>query len=409
MSSSHALAVGASPHTGSAVSAPLDRPRVVIFRATLLGRSEGYIRDQGEALQAFEPWYVGCRREDGVDLPAERRVVVNAGGMSGRLVEVVYKLTGIAPQFRRQLGHLAPALVHAHFGPDAALIMPFARTLRVPLVTTFHGYDATMADVHARRSFFLHRRYLKRRAALQRQGSLFLAVSEFVRERLLAQGYPPDRTVVHYIGVRLDRFRPDRKVVREPIVLFVGRLSPEKGCVYLIRAMRRVQQECPQAELVVLGDGPLRAALERFAQGNTSRCRFLGSVPQEEVIAWMARAQVLCVPSIRLPSQQAEGFGLVFAEAEAMALPVVSCAVGGIPEAIVHGETGLLGPERDEMMLGTHLVQLLRDPVARARMGEAGRRRAEQLFDSRTQTRALEGLYGRVVSNFDRDRNQAAG
>lgn len=385
------------------------RPRVIIFRSYLLGRSETFIHDQGEALQTFEPWYVGCRRGDGVALPAQRSVVMNTGGMSGRLREVTYKLTGFAPRFRRGLGRLAPALVHAHFGPDAVLILPVTQALGVPLVTTFHGYDATMADDHARSSFFLHRRYLERRAVLQREGRLFIAVSEFVRERLLAQGYPKERTVVHYIGVRLDRFRPDVAVVREPVVLFVGRLSPEKGCVYLIRAMRRVQHECPDAELVVLGDGPLRATLERLALGNVGRCRFLGAVPQEEVIAWMARAQVLCVPSVRLPSEQAEGFGLVFAEAQAMGLPVVSSAVGGISEAVVHGETGLLGPERDETTLSTHLLRLLRDPVLRAEMGEAGRRRAVRLFDARKQTRALEDLYGRVVTDLPISSNRADG
>jgi glycosyltransferase involved in cell wall biosynthesis len=373
-------------------------PRVIIFRSYLLGHSEAFIRDQGEALERFEAWYVGCRRGDGVVVPAERSEVLNSGGMSGRVRELVFKLTGVAPSFCRRLRHIAPALVHAHFGPDAALILPVARTLGVPLVITFHGYDATMADAHARRSFFLHRRYLERRAALQREGRLFLAVSGFVRDRLLAQGYPRERTVVHYAGVRLDRFRPDQRVAREPIVLFVGRLSPEKGCAHLIRVMRRVEEECPGAELVVLGDGPLRDSLQRLARTTVARCRFLGAASQEVVIEWMARAQVLCVPSVTLPSAEAEGFGLVFAEAQAMALPVVSNAVGGIPEAVAHGETGLLAPEGDEALLFAHLVRLLRDAALRARMGAMGRLRAERLFDDRTQARALERLYGGALA-----------
>ncbi len=376
---------------------PAARPRVLIFRSTLLGSSEAFIREQGEALERFEPWYAGCRR-GAAGVPAERSVLVSAGGTTGRLRELMFKLTGIASGLRRRVGAIAPALVHAHFGPDAVLILPLARALGVPLVTTFHGYDATMVDAHVRRSFFLHRRYLARRAELQREGRFFIAVSEFVRDRLLAQGYAPERTVVRYVGVPLDRFRPTPGETREPIVLFVGRLAPEKGCASLIAVMRRVEQECPDAELVIIGDGPLRGSLDRLAR-TVPRCRFIGSASQREVAAWMGRAQVLCVPSVTLPSGEAEGFGLVFAEAQAMALPVVSCAVGGIPEAVAHGETGLLAPEGDEAMLFAHLVRLLRDAALRARIGEAGRRRAEQLFDQRTQTRALERLYAGAVAD----------
>lgn len=367
------------------------RPRVLIFRATLLGRSEAFIAEQGEAFDQYEPWYVGCRRGDAA-VPADRSVVVNPGGVAGRLRELLFKLTRVAPGLTHRARAVAPVLVHAHFGPDAVLILPLARALGVPLVTTFHGYDATTAAAYARRSFFLHRRYLAHRAELQRDGSLFIAVSEFVKDRLLAQGYPPERTVVRPIGIPLDRFRATPGRARKPIVLFVGRLAPEKGCAHLIDVMRRVEQECPEAELVIVGDGPLRASLERQAQG-VPRCRFIGSVPREEVAAWMDQAQILCVPSVTLPSEEAEGFGLVFAEAQAMALPVVSFEVGGIPEAVAHGETGFLVPEGDRAMLFAHLVRLLRDDALRARLGEAGRRRAERLFDLRSATRTLEQLY----------------
>jgi colanic acid/amylovoran biosynthesis glycosyltransferase len=390
-------AVASGVRSRLSASPLLDRPRVAVFRSTLLGRSEAFIRDQGEALQRFEPWYVGCRLEDAVEVPVERRVVVNPGGAAGRMRELLFKFSGRAPGLRRRLQEIAPALVHAHFGPDATLVMPLARRLGVPLVATFHGYDATMADRAARRSFFLHRRYLEHRAALQRDGRLFLAVSRFVRDRLLAQGYPADRTVVHYAGLSLQRFQPDRAVVREEIVLFVGRLAPEKGCLDLIGAMRRVQDDHPEAELVVLGDGPLRQLLERLARSTGVRCRFIGAVSQEDVIHWMARAQVLCAPSVTLPTEEAEGFGLVCAEAQAMALPVVATRVGGIPEVVADGESGLLVRERDQAALADRIVRLLRDRALRDRIGEAGRRRVERCFNGWTQARRLEGLYAEAL------------
>lgn len=374
------------------------RPRVIIFRASLLAPSETFIRDQGESLGAFEPWYAGCRRVAGVSLPVERTAVLDRGGVGGRMRDLGFKVSGVAPGFRRRLAALAPVLVHAHFGPDAALIMPLARRLGVPLVATFHGYDATMADRAARQSFFLHRRYLDRRAALQRDGRLFLAVSRFVRDRLLAQGYPADRTVVHYAGLRLEVFHPDYAVLREPLVLFVGRLAPEKGCLDLIGAMRRVQDVCPEAELVVLGDGPLGPWLERLARSVGVQCRFLGSVSQQDVIHWMSRAQVLCAPSVTLPTDEAEGFGLACAEAQAMALPVVATRVGGIPEVVADGESGLLVRERDQAALADRIVRLLQDGGLRDRMGAAGRRRVERCFNGWTQARRLEGLYAEALA-----------
>ncbi len=400
MTSSRALDAGVASGVRSRVSAstPRDRPRVAVFRSALLGRSEAFIRDQGEALQRFESWYVGCRLEDAVEVPVERRVVVNTGGAAGRARELLFKLSGRAPALRRRLEEIAPALVHAHFGPDAALVMPLARRLGVPLVATFHGYDATMADGAARRSFFLHRRYLEQRAELQHDGRLFLAVSRFVRDRLLEQGYPADRTVVHYAGLSLERFRPDRAVVREALVLFVGRLAPEKGCLDLIGAMRRVQDDHPEAELVVLGDGPLGPSLERLARSTGVRCRFLGSVPQEDVIHWMARAQILCAPSVTLPTDEAEGFGLVCAEAQAMALPVVATRVGGISEVVADGESGLLVRERDQAALADRIVRLLRDRALCDRMGESGRRIVERCFNGWTQARRLEGLYAEALA-----------
>lgn len=400
MTSSRVLdaAVVSGVRSRAAASTPVDRPRVALFRTALLGRSEAFIRDQGEALRRFEPWYVGCRLEGAVEVPVERRVVVNQGGAAGRVRELLFKLSGRAPGLRRRLQEIAPALVHAHFGPDAALVMPLARRLGVPLVATFHGYDATMADRAARRSFFLHRRYLEQRPALQRDGRLFLAVSQFVRDRLLAQGYPADRTVVHYAGISLERFRPDRAVLREALVLFVGRLAPEKGCLDLIGAMRRVQDDVPETELVVLGDGPLGPSLERLARGSGVRCRFLGAVSQEDVIHWMTRAQVLCAPSVTLPTDEAEGFGLVCAEAQAMALPVVATRVGGIPEVVADGESGLLVRERDQAALAERIMRVLRDRALRDRMGEAGRRRVERCFNGWTQARRLEGLYAEALA-----------
>jgi glycosyltransferase involved in cell wall biosynthesis len=375
------------------------RPVVAIYRDELLRPTETFIRSQGSALTRYEPVYVGSVRVPGLDLAPARVVTLDGGGPAGYGAQVLYKLTGVAPGLARRIAALNPALIHAHYGPDAALVLPIARTLRIPLVVTFHGYDATIADAFARRSFYRHRAYVRRRGRLMAESELFVAVSRFIARRLVEQGFSADRVRTHYIGVDVAGFRADPGVAREPIVLFVGRLVEKKGCELLIRAFRAIGETLPQAELVVIGDGPLRARLEGLASGLGVRARFLGTQPPSIVRHWMNRARVFSVPSVTAASGDAEGLGIVFLEAQAMGLPVVSCASGGVPEAVAEGETGFLVPEHDHSALAAAIVRLFQFPDLWSRFSDAGRARVEQRFDVRAQTRQLELIYDEAWKN----------
>lgn len=374
-----------------------DKPAIAIYRDRLLPPSETFVSAQAESLQRFVPYYLGSRMVQGLPLPLERALVVNRGSVMSKIGEASHQLFGWEPNFARRVRKLNPVLVHAHFGPDGVRALPLARALRVPLLVTFHGYDVTIRDEYARRSFYSHRVYVRRREVLKREARLFVAVSEFIREKLLEQGFPPKKIVVHHIGVDSEAFRPEPGVPREPVVLFVGRLVEKKGCEHLVRAMGRVQAKSPEAELVVIGDGPLRPNLELLAGRTLRRYRFLGTQPPSSVRAWMNRASVFSVPSLTAESGDAEAFGLVFAEAQAMGLPVVSFASGGVPEAVAHGKTGFLAAERDWKALAEHISSLLGDDALRRRFGVAGRKRVCALFDLRKQTEELEGIYEKVL------------
>lgn len=384
----------------------IEKPVVAIFRDHLLSPSETFITGQAETLREFVPYYIGSRRVPGLRVPTERTLVVNGGGLPGMAKEAAFKLLGTAPDLVRRLRGLNPELVHAHFGLDGVKALPLARAIRVPLLVTFHGYDATVTDEHARRSFHAHRAYLRHRETLGREARLLIAVSEFVKRRLVdGQGFPPEKILVHYIGVDVETFRPDPTVSREPVVLFVGRLVEKKGCEYLIRAMSKVQALMPRAELVVIGEGPDRSALERLAGETLRRYRFLGLQPPESVRAWMNRARVFSVPSVTAESGDSEGFGIVFAEAQAMGTPVASFVSGGIPEAVAHGETGFLAPERDWERLANDILLLLGEDALWRRFSEAGQNRVRTSFDLRRQTGLLEEIYGRVLDEGTAGRN----
>lgn len=381
-------------------SAASEKPVVLVYAEPLLARSMTFIRTQAEALTQFSPYYISPHyQRDGLALP-EERVVVMRRGQSGlsRLTEVPFKLLGLAPFYMRRLKKLRPALLHAHFGPTGLRALPLARKLNVPLIVTFQGYDATVDDqllLHS--GYYAARNYVRRRKVLDAGATLLIAVSNFIRDEMIRQGFSPDRIVVHYVGVDTELFCPDPQVMREPFILFTGRLAEKKGCEYLIRAMGMVQRQVPSAELVLIGDGPLRQQLEELARQTLVSYRFLGFQSPDVVRHWMNRGRIFAAPSIRAKSGDAEGYPNAYAEAQSMGLPVVSFSSDGVREAVVHGETGLLAPERDVEALAEHLQRLYADTALSARMGAAARARVCTHFNLRIQTRKLEELYMRVL------------
>jgi colanic acid/amylovoran biosynthesis glycosyltransferase len=308
--------------------------------------------------------------------------------------------TGVSPYFERRLRELRPVVLHAHTGVSGAQALPLARRLRLPLVVTFHGYDATATDEELGRWPLRGRIFLQRRHAMKRECARVIAVSGFIRNLLLEQGWPPERVLVHYMGVDTALFRPDLSAAplaqRKPIVFFAGRLIEKKGLEYLIDAMRLVAARVPAAELVIAGNGERLTALRRRAAEARIRVRFLNRVGPHDVRAWMMRARLYCMPSVRAVDGDGEGLPTAVVEAMASGLPIVATTHAGVPEAVRHGETGLLAPERDIAALAEHLIALLGDPALSDQMGAAARERAVRCFDHRRQAASLAAIYDEV-------------
>ncbi len=366
----------------------MNRPAVLIFRKRLLPWSETFIAAQGGALERYRPVFVGYRREAGGAAYLEGRdvVVLSEHSLAPPLSKAALKAFGVVtPRWRRALAERGPVLVHAHFGVNALDASAISRTFAVPLVVTYHGMD--IAIERESRSDRRERDLVFRRA------TRVIAVSEFIAGLLRDAGCPPEKVVVHHIGVDTDHFSPPDAPRDEATVLFVGRLVEKKGLVHLLRALPAVRREVPAVRLLVAGDGPLRKEMEDLARELDVDVAFLGVQTPEQVRALMRRATLFCAPMVVAPDGNAEGLGMTIVEAEATGLPVVIFPSGGSVEAVVDGETGFIAPARDEAALATSLVRLLADPDLRARFGRAARRWALDAFDLGRQTRRLEEIY----------------
>lgn len=367
-------------------------PRVVIFRSELLPGSETFIREQAEALRRFEPIYAGLKQaRSGLPHSAKSVLLEGSGTSFSSLRRSIYQITGYAPAFKSHIEEMRPSLIHAHFALDGVAALPLANHLNLPLVVSLHGYDVTSSDRSLRTST-TGTLYLLRRPQLWERAHTFLCVSNFIRDKAIEAGFPESKLLVHYTGVNCDHFAKS-DAPRDRSVLFVGRLVEKKGCQFLLDAIAEVSEVLPGTSLTVIGDGPLRSRLQEQASQLHIPVRFLGALPASEVRDAMSRASIFCVPSVRADNGDSEGFGMVFAEAQAMGTPVVSFHHGGIPEAVDDGNTGLLVPERDAKALAAAIIRLLSDAALWTSFSANGPVRIREKFSLESQTRSLEDIY----------------
>jgi colanic acid/amylovoran biosynthesis glycosyltransferase len=365
---------------------------VVIWRSVLLLPSETFIRHQGEALGRWRPVFLGARKAAS-PIAADTDVIVHP---RGRLGFLALRLTGRSGRLRRTLARSRPDVVHAHFAGDGWLVSRSAEGLGVPLVVTLHGYDVTSQPGLGGLRGMRHRRHLR---TTFRRASLLLAVSAAIRERAVELGADPVKVRVHHTGVPIATASPEAP--KQWDLVFVGRFVEKKGVDDLIEAVGTIVD--PRPRLLLVGDGPLYAPMRDRAAALGLDATFIGLQPPDAVARRLSESKVLVAPSRTAANGEAEGLPTTILEAASHGVPAISTLHSGIPEAVVDGRTGLLGAPGDRAALADNIKRLLGDDDLRARLGREARRRAEQLFDIRTQTRALEDLYDEVVrSHADR-------
>jgi glycosyltransferase involved in cell wall biosynthesis len=381
---------------------PGTEKRVIVFKSGLLADSEVFIREQVRSYTRWKAVLAGFYATGNVDLSGLELDFL--GGRltpkwSSRARRFLREINMAPPGVVSRLKRWNPSLLHIHFANELVSLWPAARSLGVPVLTTLHGLDININEDWWSKGARPERMYPRRLAAIAQDPRVhFVAVSDAIRQRAIDRGIPAARISTRYIGVDASRFIPAGRPIlqRRRRILYVGRMIEKKGANILIQAFAGVRRRVADAELVMVGDGPLLDEFKQLATTLQLPVTFLGTLASGQVKEQMDQARVFCLPSVTAKNGDAEGFGLVLLEAQACGVPAVTSARGGATEGIKHGETGFAFPEGDVPALESSLVRLLTDDSLLDAMATQARRHVEANFDISRCTASLEELYDQV-------------
>jgi glycosyltransferase involved in cell wall biosynthesis len=299
-------------------------------------------------------------------------------------------------------------IVHTHCAKAGILGRIAARRAGVPVIIhTFHSFAWQVAHAFYPSAWQRGLSFVKKQlyVAMERYAAslsdALIAVSELNKQEALARHIAPSakKFATIYSGIDLDRFfsfSASREKVcrkfgldpRRPIVGMIGRLSTQKAPLDFVAAAKIVLQNKPEAQFVIVGDGPLASAVQK-AIGAEKRIMLLGF--QKNV------PEILSILDIFALASLWEGLGRALTEAMSMGIPVAATAVNGVPELVVHEETGLLSPPKNPEQLAANLAWLLDHPKAARQMGKSAQERVLPLFGAEQMVAQIEELYERLL------------
>jgi glycosyltransferase involved in cell wall biosynthesis len=284
--------------------------------------------------------------------------------------------------------HVDPDIVHAHFGPAGALIGPVARADDIPLVVSFHGFDAFKLPSEP----FWSEKY----TTLFEQAKCITVVSDVMAEHLAEIGAPSDKVTVVRVGKRVDEYPYHAPTSHVRNWISVGRLIEKKGFGDCIRAFQRLVADYPASTLDIIGAGPRYDSLQKEIEsaGLTEHVRLLGNRPHSEVKQQMASADGFVLCSKEAGDGNREGVPTVLMEAQAVGLPVVSTTHSGIPEVIPESNRDYLASEGEIEEISDCLNRMAEQSVEELQItSERGRQKIEQDFNLFNEVGGLRHTY----------------
>ncbi len=354
--------------------------------------SETFIQAHKQYLRGKMCYYYGTG--EGIRLEG-------VGGLVGQWKRLYFK--AIAKLFKKPSGYVRDCMLRTSFkqqGVDVVLVEygTHAHNLRgvlaslgLPVVVHFHGYDASRQDVIARCDAY--------REVFQ-LASKVIAVSRVMETTLLKLGCPKAKLVYNVYGPQPEFTTIEPSFTHQQFIA-IGRFTDKKAPYYTLLAFKAVLEQHPDARLLMAGDGDLLNTCKNLAQylGLQSQVEFLGIIRPEVYRSLLSRSLAFVQHSITAASGDMEGTPLAVLEASAAGLPVVSTYHAGIPDVVVHNETGLLSDEHDVKAMTQNMLRLLDDVDYAQQLGRAGQERVNRFFTLERHIGVLQKLLEQVVSN----------
>lgn len=378
---------------------------IIIYNTSFFEGSETFIYNQYLALVPFSPVLIAHSFKNLERFPLQsnsRTISVSKIpiGFKERLIHFLRRkrlnlpyLLPLSSERQLEKGQENIQGIHAHFGPNAMAILPFAKRNTLPLVVSFHGYDASQ--------MLQDSRYTNSLQQLFDYATAVIVCADKMKQDLLAAtntNYSKKIHVIHY-GVDVDFISsvPTRKKEAGVIhLIHAGRLTAKKGVLDLIRVFNAVRISLPhiKLQLDIVGDGEdMNAALDlRSDLGLSDYVHFYGAVSHQELIAHVKSASIFVLNSRVSPSGDSEGFPNSILEAMAAGTAVVSTYHAGIPEVVLHEETGLLVREKDNEGLEAALIRLIQSEELRDQLSQQALRQVRQKFSLVQMNRRITNL-----------------
>ncbi|MDR7078920.1 glycosyltransferase involved in cell wall biosynthesis [Neobacillus niacini] len=287
------------------------------------------------------------------------------------------------------------SLIHAHHGQLGLLLQPFKEETNLPLVTSFRGRDATLANQPVG--------YVDGMNRLFEQGERFFPVCQHLAHRINLWGCPADKIRVLYGGVDLNLFpyrSPNLQGTQN--IFSIGRLVEKKGHHILMQAFEKIKAKFPKATLTIIGGGELEGYIHSLAtQLNLGTSfRLLNRVPKSQIPELMGQADIFCAPSLTASNGDIEGIPNTIKEAMATGIPVLSTNHAGIPEIITNDQDGILVRENDVDHLAQALEFMLLNRNKWENYAVSARQKVEKNFDQNKQLLLQANYYDELLGGL---------
>lgn len=369
-------------------------PRVAHVVGTYLRSTTTFIYQYISNMRRYQPLVLATFQECPERFPFSDLYVPDLTQVESILIKVIRRLFHrqilVDAYFREVLASHDVSVLHAHFGPMGVFTLPLRAQTKLPLVTTFYGFDMSRLP----RKPGWRRSYHK----LFSEGDLFLVEGSQMRRQLVGLGCPEEKVKIQCIGVDLGSFsyRPAPPSDEQVRILMCGRFVEKKGFEDGIYAFAQILPEFPKAQLRIVGDGPLRPSIVQLIDRLeiNDQVELMGAVEYDVYAEEARQAHLFMAPSVTAANGDTEGGApTVLLEMQARGLPVLSTFHADIPEIVVDGDSGYLVPEHDSAALSEKLAQLLAHPEDWDGMGRAGRAHVEKRHDIVTLAQELEHKY----------------